>query len=494
MFMFSFLLISYQVIIEQCGVIEEGLVLTEYYQKWCPACQKLDPLLQELDNRIERNEIDFRIQKVDCTDCECDKNEIKSYPTAILRNFGKEVARFTGYKTWTELTDFITSHTSINKEIFEDFVKAEEEKLHELSSSEMYQGLDGPWIIYFYYKDSSPFENLMLQLQKIYGEKINFAKISYNESKDFITQLNIKSYPAFYGIFNGLSVPYLESLSLDAFSKFCDKLIEPSFKNLKFEEFKLQASLLDFGEPLYLVFYNDLIVANQYFAEYAHKYKYKAKIFKTDDKKLFDIAAIHPTSSKDHDSIDNKIKFGVYKNGRFYEYRGDISNEDEVAAWIFHTHFKYVTEIRNSTFSSIFNGFKPAMILLTQGEELLTEFNHFSADRHLGSPYIDLLFASLDTSIYPNFIPTLLPNLPVPSLIMYDPVKKLFRNKKFTLSKTNFHEKAMETLKLYEKGKLELYPRLKTYKRYYILGLGMLIGLFLLCFTKYTKQTNIKMK
>lgn len=192
---------------------------------------------------------------------------------------------------------------------------------------------------------------------------------------------------------------------------------------------------------------------------------------------MFYMASIFPLSSSDKKNAKDSdiVKFGVFKNGRFYEYKGDISNEDEVAAWLFHTHFSYVTAIKAYTFSSIFNGYKSVMLLLTEGDQFLTEFNEFSADRHLGSPYINMLFASVDIFEHANFVPSLLPNIDTPTLVIYDPISKQFRHTEVDLKKETFKETAMKVLKLYEKNSLELYPRQKTYKRYYLLGFGLLI-------------------
>lgn len=238
MIFLGFLCLSWQVIVEQCGIDDSGLVLTDYYQKWCPACQKLEPVLQEIDNTLERHNLDIKIQKVDCKDCKCDDTDIQAYPTVVLRKDGKEISRFNGYKSYKEVGDFLAEHSNINKDIFEGHIESTKNELLELTDSDMYQGLDGPWLIYFYYKDPSKFEEPLLQLEKIYDTKINFGKISYDQSKNFINQFNIKSYPAIYGVYNGLFVPFLDIVNLDALSKFCDKLVDPSFKSIKMEEFK----------------------------------------------------------------------------------------------------------------------------------------------------------------------------------------------------------------------------------------------------------------
>ncbi|WUR02525.1 DnaJ subfamily C member [Vairimorpha necatrix] len=457
--------LTMQVVLEECGVQPNGLVLTDYYQKWCPACQKLEPVLSEIDNTLDRHGYDITIQKIDCNECDFNKEEITSSP------------QFTGYKSYKEIGEFLTSHTDLDKAIFADHIESKPKELLELTDSDMYQGLDGPWIVYFYYKESTKFESIMLELQKIYESKINFGKISYAQSKDLVHQYNLQSYPAIYGFFNGLMVPFLESVNLNELSKFSDKLIEQSFKKLNVSEFKQAIQLLDHGEPLYLVFHTDQSKANQYFAEHAHKYKFKTKIYHTNDKMLFAMASIFPSSKDEKANAEDSdmVKLGVYKNGRFYEYKGNINDENELSAWLFHTHFSYVTEIKSSTFSSIFNGFKPALILLTKDEQFIKEFNDFSADRHLGSPFVNLLFAALNTNEYENFVPSLLPNMETPTLVIYDPINKQFRHTKIPLTKENFTKSAMKVLQMYEHGSLPLYPVIHSYKKYYILAIGFII-------------------
>ncbi|EOB15080.1 Thioredoxin [Nosema bombycis CQ1] len=484
--------VSFQLLVETCGSPnKDGLVLTDYYQKWCPACQKLDPVLDEIGNHLERFGVDIHIEKVDCNECKIHDESIKAYPTVVLRKDGVEVNRFSGYKSYDEVKEFLISHTDIESEAFEGHVETEVGKVHELTEDEMYKGLDGAWVVLFYYKGHSLFDDLLNQMAKLYEGKIKIGRISFKESREFIPKLNIKSYPAMFGFYNGLSVPFLSTLTLNEISKFCDRLTEPVLTTIDYESFHNKTSLLENGEPLYVVLHRNETLANEYFFEYAHLYKYKVQMYKSSDPKLFERASIYPQSisdEADHNTHKHAVKLAVYKNGLFYQYTGDINDRDDVAAWIFHTHFSYVTRIDNPTFNTVFNGFKPSLILLTRDEELVNEYNKFSADRHLGTPYLDILFAYLDTAQYDLFVPNLLPNINLPALVIYDPQKKHFRYKPVKLTRENFKHVALNTLRSFEKDKLPLYPPSPSYLKYWILGGGFLIA----CVLLITSQTKSK--
>lgn len=481
---------SLQLVHDVCTSQKDGLVLTEYYWKQCHACQALEPILNEISNQMERNGEDIVIEKIECKDCGIKDDTIKAYPTVILRENGREIDRFEGKKNYNEVKDFLLKHTNIRKESFEGHIETPVGEVYDLTDTDMYQGLDGAWVVLFYYKGHQLFDNLLQELAKIYEGKIKIGRISYKESKDFIPRLNIKSYPAMFGFYNGLSVPFVDNVNLNDLTKFCDRLTDSVFDDIDYDKFHSEISLLESGEPIYLVLNKNQTLANEYFYNYAHMYRYKVKMYKSSDPKLFERASIYPQDIKDeadHNTHKHAVKLAVYKNGVFYEYTGSISDENEIAAWIFHTHFGYVTRIENSTFNTIFNGFKPSMILITKDEEYLKEFNNFSADRHLGTPYLDLLFSYLDTNQYDLFVPTVLPKIDIPSIVIYDPAAKHFRYKPVRLTKENFKHVAMETLKRFEKGSLPLYPPAPSYIKYYILGFGFLITSILLI-TRSTKS------
>ncbi|KAF9763355.1 Protein disulfide-isomerase 2-3 [Nosema granulosis] len=483
--------LSLQIAQDGCEQRTEGLVLTDYYMKWCHACQALDPVLDEIGNHLERNGVDLFIEKIDCEKCKVTDKSIQAYPTVVLRDNGKEIARFNGKKTYNQVRDFLLEHTNIPSDAFEGHVETTAGHIHDLTDTDMYQGLDGAWLVLFYYKGHQMFDGLLTEIAKIYDGKINIGRISYKESKDFIQRLNIKSYPAMFGFYNGLSVPYVDNLNLNEISKFCDKLTESVLDEIDYNTFHEKSAMLESGEPIYLVLNKNNTLANEYFYNYAHMYRYKVKMYKSSDPKLFERASIYPQEIKDeadHNTHKHAVKLAVYKNGVFYEYTGHIGDEEEISAWIFHTHFGYVTRIENSTFNTIFNGFKPSMILITKEEQYLKEYNNFSADRHLGTPYLDILFSYLDTNQYDLFVPSLLPKIDVPSLVIYDPASKHFRYKPTRLTKENFKQVAMETIKRYEKGTLPLYPPAFSYIKYYILG----IGFFITCVLLITKSTKSK--
>jgi len=80
-------------------------VIVDFFATWCPPCQKLLPILDELSNEYS----DVVIIKVDS---DVHKSLVTNFgvrglPTVILYKDGKIVERFSGYKPKKQLVDLI---------------------------------------------------------------------------------------------------------------------------------------------------------------------------------------------------------------------------------------------------------------------------------------------------------------------------------------------------------------------------------------------------
>ena len=72
--------------------------------EWCNPCKRVRPIAEELDRD---NVIKFQFIDADDNSDLCRKFDIKSIPTFILVEDGKEIKRINGAKTKEQLEEFI---------------------------------------------------------------------------------------------------------------------------------------------------------------------------------------------------------------------------------------------------------------------------------------------------------------------------------------------------------------------------------------------------
>jgi len=77
--------------------ISKGIVLVDFWAKWCMPCKTQDPILNEIAGEINK---ETRIGKLNIDDCQilASKFGIQTIPTMILFKNGKEMDRFSGIK------------------------------------------------------------------------------------------------------------------------------------------------------------------------------------------------------------------------------------------------------------------------------------------------------------------------------------------------------------------------------------------------------------
>jgi|688.fasta_scaffold934188_2 thiol-disulfide isomerase/thioredoxin len=81
--------------------------------EWCSPCKKTKPIVEEL----KKEGYQFQIIDADYEQLLAKRFEIKSIPTFILLEDGKELNRITGAKTRGELEDFINYEKTIQKNL-----------------------------------------------------------------------------------------------------------------------------------------------------------------------------------------------------------------------------------------------------------------------------------------------------------------------------------------------------------------------------------------
>jgi len=81
---------------------------------WCNPCKTVRPIVEEMNRD---NIIKFQLIDVDSEIELVNKFEIRSVPTFILLEDGKEIKRITGAKTREQLEDFIGYEKNIQNDI-----------------------------------------------------------------------------------------------------------------------------------------------------------------------------------------------------------------------------------------------------------------------------------------------------------------------------------------------------------------------------------------
>jgi thioredoxin-like negative regulator of GroEL len=72
---------------------------------WCQPCKKVKPIVEDM----KKEGFEFQIIDADYEQLLVKRFEIKSIPTFILMEDGKEINRITGAKTRQELEEFIAN-------------------------------------------------------------------------------------------------------------------------------------------------------------------------------------------------------------------------------------------------------------------------------------------------------------------------------------------------------------------------------------------------
>ena len=119
MFVFLFLIeLSCQLILEDCGSMQPGLVLTVYYKPTCLSYQKYEPVVTDLANSVAAKGVPITIQKVNCDICDCNSMNVFEAPTTILRDNGAEVARQRGFMNCKTINSFLSKNLcNVNSEL-----------------------------------------------------------------------------------------------------------------------------------------------------------------------------------------------------------------------------------------------------------------------------------------------------------------------------------------------------------------------------------------
>lgn len=448
-----------------------GTVINHYVIKNCTACTRLNPIIEELISKLEKTDLGIKYRKVVCNNCDCDN--IKTFPTIEITEDKKQIGKSTGYKKYNDIAHWVAGTLNIEKSLLLDnIIDFKESKVTQLTNNDFLTGFDGEWLVLFYENKNDPLRKIFIEIAKNYSN-LKVGEIHKNEIKNIEQKIGITKYPHITGINVGLFVPFMGSIDDKNFNfkleQFINKLIEPSFKNITYEELKFKSKNYKIGEPIYIVLYKDYDTASYYFNTLAQQFKFKANIFRSNDEKMFKMAGFIPEeNNEDHNKM---VKLIVYKSGSFYANPYSLKENSEIIQWIFHTHFPHVVNVNNENFYSIFHGIKPVILFVTSREQLLKEYNQIATDRHLGTPYTNVVYATLDVDEYPLFKNTVIKDVKAPGIVIFNPLESQWYYKEASITSSNFKKILLNIVENYFNKNLPVYPPRKTYKKFYIGGL-----------------------
>lgn len=476
--LFFWILTCLAEIIEQCEIPDtKKTLLTKYYRQNCPFCTRIEPLIDQIDSVLERNNEDVLVRYVDCDACDCKKEGIYSVPSLAVHENGVQKDKFYGATALSNYVQFVVKNIGVSEKIFYKHEKSVPGKVVKLKEMDFEEGFDGPWMILFYSNKDNEMRKLLGPLAEMYKNRINVAEINSKRSDKIRNRMGIHEGPALVGMYKGVFVTFVGRRDANDLIAFAEKLIEPSFELVDSVSFKEKTSNLGPQQPVFVVFYSDLGLANYYFKKIAHENKFKTKILKTGDKALFERAGIRPKPPVRGEKLadEEKVILTVYKNRMFHKCPHELSDTKAIMEWIFLSNFPHLTKVTVENFVSIFYGLKPAFMLITRNGELSEELEKVSANHHLGLPYADFLFCEVDLDTFPLLITKLLPNISHPALVVYDPLKQLFYHRKAELTQANFENIAVMALRDHQTGKLPSYPPRTSHVAWY-LSVGVVLS------------------
>lgn len=88
--------------------LKNSTVLVDFWAEWCGPCKMLAPVFEEVAESF-KGKVKFAKVNIDTASEIGQNNEVRSIPCLILFRNAKEIARFTGYQSASELKSNIES-------------------------------------------------------------------------------------------------------------------------------------------------------------------------------------------------------------------------------------------------------------------------------------------------------------------------------------------------------------------------------------------------
>lgn len=104
----------------------EKPVLVDFFADWCPPCQILSPILEDLEKNFE-GKIIFAKVNVDFSPIISQKFGVNQIPTIILFQNGKPISGFLGTRPRNEIQEWLKANTENENEMIENIIREAKE-------------------------------------------------------------------------------------------------------------------------------------------------------------------------------------------------------------------------------------------------------------------------------------------------------------------------------------------------------------------------------
>lgn len=434
-----------------------------FYDKNCENCDYLISFLEELDSRLERNQKNVLIRYKNCDVCDCKDDNLKQLPLVKLSKLGNDLAIIDAKRDFGSIVNVLVQKSGFDKSIFTKSIKTNSGNVVKLKDRDFFSGFSGPWLILFYGSLTDIKRDLIFKIAKEYKNRLDVGEISGNSSPILVRRFSLGYLPAIVALYDGLIVEYNGMDTIEDLRNFVDKLIKPSFEPMTLEKIEILEKSDSIPDPIFIIFYEDINIANEYYRAISHEYKFRSKIYKSNDENLMKKVNINLN--------DADLKVILYKNKIFHHSPYDATKNNKILEWIWHSHYPMVTKLDNEAYYAIMHGLKPVILLLTHSEDFVEEFEKVSELNHNGMPFSDFIFTTIDVIKYPLFISSLVPKIKVPWIVIYNPVSRLFYTDYMKISKKNVGDIVDSLILKYNTEKLSTYPLKKAfYKRMLLFG------------------------
>ncbi|KAM0677721.1 hypothetical protein BDAP_001714 [Binucleata daphniae] len=437
---------------------------------------------------------------VNCDLCEC---SVKNFPKIILSKNKMQVDEDTIKKDDTndnnnvninidaismqrKIEEFLYNNgfAKENNEIMSDKGEVREMKLVDFSKL-----LINPWLVLFYDDKYSSTVKLFEKIAKSYTGKVNVGKVHKSEIANYEKMFNVYNYPTVIAFYDELTYKFENTMTYENLESFTNTLIQPVLPELTYNELIYNRNLFNKKETIFIVFYQNKNLAISYFRKISQMYRFISKFYISNDPDLIKHASVSFVSMKRNVAPKDVIVLSAFRNNKFHHLKLANYNFELINNWIFHSHHPILTRITNQNFYRIFQGLKPVILLLTEGDTLNQDLETFAENYHDNKLSTDFVFATLDVHEMHGFVDSLLPGYSIPGLVIYDPVRMIYLADKKVLTQKNFSEYIENTISMYQKGKLKAYPFVAktSYMRSYII-LAIIVCAIVFCLVPSRKK------
>jgi len=221
--------------------VEEKPHFVMFFAPWCGHCKRLQPIWDELGEKMYKEKMSVEIAKVDCTvhTALCSEEDVTGYPTLKFFKSGRDGSvKYRGPRDLSSLAKFVHEQmgveaTPLDDEDEEVKVPAPVNGLIELTEAAFTKHIEqGQHFIKFYapwcghcQKLAPVWDDLAKSLE--HDKSVTIAKVDCTQHRSVCTDMEVKGYPTLLWIQDGKMVQkYSGSRTIDDLKRFVVRMKE----------------------------------------------------------------------------------------------------------------------------------------------------------------------------------------------------------------------------------------------------------------------------